>query len=213
MRELKVKQGDQEWLDARLGLATASRFRDILAKIKTGEAAARRDYRMELLCERLTRTSAARKFCSPEMQWGIEHEQQARAAYEWFTGRAVRAAGFCRHDELMAGASPDGWVYEEGIIEIKCPKTATHIETLLSATIPPEHIPQIQGQLWITGRKWCDFVSFDPRLPDGLNFFTKRCHYDSDYARDLATEVQSFLEELDSLTDRCGEQVTSRRCI
>lgn len=190
-------QGSPEWFAARCGLATASRFSDVVAKIKSGEAAGRRNYRAQLVCERLTGVPAE-TFESAAMRWGTETEPQARAAYEARTGELVEQVAFIRHPGLLAGASPDGLVGNDGGIECKCPLTATHIETLLKG-MPPEHIPQIQGAMWLTGRKWWDFISFDPRMPENLQLFVQRVHRDDVYIKRLEEEVRGFLSEVDQL--------------
>jgi putative phage-type endonuclease len=190
-----MDQRTDEWFKARLGKATASNFRKILAKVKTGEAADRRNYRAQLVIERLTGQQQD-SYSNAAMQWGTEQEPFARIAYMAQTGNEVEEVGFIEHPELMAGASPDGYIGEHGLIEIKCPVSATHIETLKAETCPTEHYAQVQGQLWITGRDWCDFVSYDPRMPDRLQLFITRVSRDADYIDVLAKEVKAFLDEV-----------------
>lgn len=190
-------QGSPEWFAARCGRATASRFADLLATIKTGEAASRRNYRAQLVCERLTGVPAE-SFESAAMKWGTENEPFARMAYEAQTGQIVEETGFIPHPELMAGASPDGLIGDDGGVEIKAPNTAQHIDTLLKG-MPPEHIPQIQGCMWLTGRLWWDFVSFDPRLPEKLQLYVQRIPRDDVYIAKLALAVGVFLGEVDDL--------------
>lgn len=192
-----MMQGSPEWYTARLGMATASRFSDVLAKIKTGEAAARKNYRAQLICERLTGVPAD-SFTSSAMQWGIDTEPTAREAYEAQTGELVEQVGFIRLPDLMAGCSPDGLIGSDGGVEIKCPNTATHIDTLLKG-MPAEHLPQIHGAMWITGRQWWDFVSFDPRLPERLQLYIQRVKRDDAYIKTLEAEVKAFLAETDTL--------------
>lgn len=203
MRIVTAPQRSEEWYAARLGRATASRFADVMATIKTGEAAARKNYRAQLICERLT-GKMEESFESGPMKWGTETEPLARVSYELATGRTVSEIGFCQHDELMAGCSPDG-IVDDGLIEIKCPNTATHIEAVLAGRMPSGHIPQVQGQMWITGRMWCDFVSFDPRLPPHLQLFVQRIERDEKYIKGLETAITDFLGEVDGTILRLQE--------
>lgn len=192
-------QGSQEWLHARLGHCTASRFKDVLAKVKSGEAAARRNYKTQLVLERLT-GAMQDSYTNAAMQHGTETEPLARAAYEFFTDAEVVQTGFVRHPSVeFVGASPDGLVGDDGGIEIKCPfQSAVHLETLLSG-VPSEHIPQIQGTLWVTGRQWWDFVSFDPRMPEHLQCKIIRVVRDQAYIEELELAVRKFLSEVDAL--------------
>jgi hypothetical protein len=189
-------QGSEEWFQARVGKATASRFKDILAKTKAGtEAATRKNYRAQLVIERLTGQRAER-FTSAAMEWGTETEDLARLAYTLETSNLVDEVGFAEHETLAAGASPDGLLGLDGCLEIKCRLTANHIETLKASHMPAEHMPQVQGQMWITGRRWCDFVSFDPTLPDNAQLFVERIGRDDEYIANLEDEVQRFLAEV-----------------
>lgn len=193
-------QGTPEWFAARCGRATASRFSDVLAAIKVGEAAARRNYKAQLVCERMTGVPAE-AFESAAMKWGTEQEPFARMAYEAKTGEIVEETGFIAHPEMMAGASPDGLIGTDGGFECKCPNTATHIDTLLKG-MPAEHLPQVQGCMWITGRKWWDFVSYDPRLPERLQLYVQRVERDNDYIATLEVSVSRFLIEVDELVSQ-----------
>jgi len=189
-------QRSDDWYAARVGKATASRFKDAMAALKNGDPAqAQRDYLTELVVERLTQTPAAR-YTTAAMQWGTEQEAPARAAYERRTGVQVEETGFVAHDTLLAGCSPDGLVDWDGLIEIKCPfNSGVHIETLLGG-MPKEHVAQVQGQLWITGRQWCDFVSFDPRMPEPLQLHIQRIPRDAAFIADLESRIASFLAEV-----------------
>ena len=191
-------QRDDDWYAARCGKATASRFRDAMATLKNGQTAqAAKDYLTELVVERLTGQPVT-KFTTAAMQWGTEQESAARSAYEARTDVEVEETGFVCHDTLLAGCSPDGLVDWDGLIEIKCPwNTGVHIETLLGG-MPADHMPQIQGQMWITGRQWCDFVSFDPRMPEPLQMYVQRIHRDPAFVADLERQVTSFLAEVGS---------------
>jgi putative phage-type endonuclease len=198
MKILDIEQGSPEWLAARCGRVTASRIADLTAKTKSGWGASRANYAAELVAERLTGTPAE-KFVSSAMAHGTEQEPQARALYEFMRDVEVVQVGFVLHPTIeMAGASPDGLVGDDGLIEIKCPNTATHIQTLLSGTIDGKYVKQMQWQMACTGRKWCDFVSFDPRLPAEMQSFIKRVPRDAVMIADLEKEVRAFLSEIDA---------------
>lgn len=199
-----MDQRSPEWFAARLGRATASRFGSILSTIKSGEAADRRNYRADLVCERLTGRSDA-GYTNAAMQWGTEQEPFARIAYIAKTGLMVDEVGFLAHPSLMAGASPDGLIGDEGGLEIKCPNKATHLATLKAQKMPPEHMPQVQGCMWISGRKWWDFVSYHPEFPDALQLFIQRIHRDDAYIRDLEDKVTAFLAEVDAEVEQLSK--------
>jgi putative phage-type endonuclease len=151
----------------------------------------------QLITERLTNTRAD-GFSSSAMQWGTDTEPQARMAYEFMTGETVDETGFVLHPSIQGfGASPDGLVGSDGLIEIKCPNSATHIDTLLSEKVPAKYITQMQVQMMCTGREWCDFVSFDPRLPGDMVFWSKRVWADPERQQDIETEVRKFLIEVE----------------
>jgi len=191
-----MEQGSEAWIKARLGKVTASRVSDVMAKLKTGGyGASRDDYMAQLICERLT-GEVAESFTNASMAWGTETEPMARAHYEMVNSVLVDQVGFIAHPDIeKAGASPDG-IVGNGIIEIKCPNTSTHIDTLLNKKVPAKYIKQIQFQLRCTGKEWCDFVSFDPRLK-GLEMFTKRVERDEKLISEMDTEVVKFLSDLD----------------
>lgn len=193
---IKAEQRSPEWYQGRLGRATASRFSDVCAKIRSGEAAQRRNYRAELIVEILTGEPTP-NFTNAAMQWGTDNEPLARLEYSLATGNDVEETGFWQHDELMAGASPDGFIGTDGLLEIKCPNTATHIETLRTRKVPKQYMDQIMGQMWITGRQWCDFVSFDPRLPENAQMFITRVERDEVYITTLEEDITDFLAELE----------------
>lgn len=193
-----IEQRTEGWHQQRLGKATASRVADVMAKTKTGYSASRANYAAELMCERLT-GERAESFTSAAMAWGTDTEPQARAAYAFLTDADVVEVGFIDHPSIpMFGASPDGLVGETGLVEIKCPNTATHIDTLLGETVPGKYLTQMQVQMACTGRAWCDFVSFDPRLPADLQLWVKRVPRDDEAIRAIEAEVQAFLSELDA---------------
>ena len=194
---LNIKQGTPEWMAQRLGRVTASRVADVIAKTKTGYSASRDNYAAQLICERLTNLPTE-SYTNAAMQWGTETEPKARQAYESHTFTSVVEVAMIPHPTIEAsGASPDGLVQTEGQIEIKAPNSNTHIDTLLSQTVPSKYITQMQWQMACTGRQWCDFVSYDPRAPMGLRLFVKRVDRDNDYILELETEVQKFIRELE----------------
>ena len=190
-------QRSDEWYADRLGRATASRVGDVMSVIRSGEAAKRRNYRAELVAERLTGIRIE-GFTSSAMQWGIDTEPLARLYYAKHTGEIVQETGFHKLDDLMAGASPDGLINEDGGVEFKCPETATHIETLKTNKVPTMYLWQVDGGLWITGRKWWDFVSFDPRLPENARFIRIRVERNEQRIANLEAGVRQFLAEVDA---------------
>jgi putative phage-type endonuclease len=197
-----VIQGSDEWFAARLGRVTASRVADVVATTKSGWGASRANYMAELICERLTGQSAE-KFTNGPMQWGVEKEAEARNAYAWRMDLEVTQVGFIEHPTIaQAGCSPDGIMDNPshfGLVEIKCPTSATHIETLLGGAVPAKYITQIQFQMACIGSAtWCDFVSFDPRLPPAMQLFIKRVTRDDDAIAMLEKHVTTFLKELDA---------------
>lgn len=192
------EQLSPEWFSARCGRVTASRISDLMARTKTGWGASRANYMAELLVERLTGQKAA-GFQSAAMAWGIEQEPLARDAYCFRLDVDVEQVGFCDHPTIaMAGASPDGLVCATGLVEIKCPSTATHVETLLAGTIPAGYVDQMQFQLACTGRDWCDFVSFDPRLPESMRLWVQLVPRDPKRIAEIESAVREFLAELDA---------------
>lgn len=203
----KVEQGTPEWFAARLGNVTASRVADVIAKTKSGYSASRENYMAQLICERMTNT-VAESYTNAAMQWGTETEPLARAAYESIADVLVDEVGYVQHPRIeRAGASPDGLIGLFGLLEIKCPNTATHIDTLITEQVPTKYITQMQWQMVCTGRAWCDFVSFDPRLPNGLQVFVKRVEFDTEYAATLEIEVVKFLAELDTKISKLNERL------
>jgi putative phage-type endonuclease len=191
-----MEQRTDDWFAARLGKVTASRISDVMAKTKTGYSASRENYMAQLIVERLTNTKAE-SFSSAAMEWGTNQEPFARAAYEVKTGVLVEEEGFVQHKSIdMAGASPDGLVGTNGLVEIKCPNTATHIDTLLSQKIADKYIMQMQFQMACTDRMWCDFVSFDPRMPEKNQIFIKRVERDDKLIKEIEWEITKFLGEL-----------------
>lgn len=192
-----MEQRTEDWFAARAGRATASNFKKVLAKVKSGEAADRRNYRAQLVVERLT-GKADEGFENAAMRWGTEQEPFARIAYIAQTGNIVEEVGFIKHPTLQAGCSPDGLIGLDGGIEIKCPTKATHLDALKAQAMPPEHMAQVQGCMWITGRKWWDFVSYHPDFPEPLQLFITRVERDEKYIKNLEHEIIEFLACVDN---------------
>jgi putative phage-type endonuclease len=166
-----------------------------MARTRNGYGAQRKNYKAELVVEILT-GAKDEFYTNAAMQHGIDYEPVARTAYELESGNTVQDTGFWVDEELGAGASPDGFVGEDGLLEIKCPNTATHLETLEKKEVPYQYRAQVQGQMWITGRKWCDFVSYDPRLPENAQMIIIHVERDDDYIKNLAEEVETFMIEV-----------------
>lgn len=193
------EQRTPAWFLARSGRLTGSRAGDILAKIKTGEAAARRDYRLQLAVERLTGAPQEAGFVSAEMQRGIDMEATAFAAYEAATGEMVRRTGFICGEDQMIGCSLDGDISDfTGIIELKVPKSTTHIGYFKAGAVPSNYLPQVTHNLWVTGAEWCDFASYDDRLPKALQLFRVRVHAKEVDIAAYAAEAMRFLAEVDA---------------
>ena len=202
-----MEQRTDEWFATRLGKVTASKVSDVVAKTKSGYGASRATYMSQLLVERLTGTRTE-FYANAAMQWGTDTEPQARAAYEFIIGNSVVEEGFILHPTIeMSGASPDGLVGDNGMLEIKCPNTSTHVQTLLDEKIPKKYVDQMQWQMACAEREWCDFVSFDPRLPDGNDFFCTRLKRDDKRIADLESEVTDFLNELSTQIVKLNERL------
>lgn len=198
----QAEQRSPEWFAARAGLLTGSRASDMLATIKSGEAAARRDYRMQLVCERLTGQPQEDGFVNAAMQRGIDLEPMAFAAYEALTGSVAVRTGFLRHTSILAGCSLDGHVDGfQGIVEIKCPKSATHLKYWRgSGAAPDDYLPQITHNLWITGAQWCDFLSFDDRFPVEMQTFLVRVNRGDVDMDGYEKKALAFLAEVEAET-------------
>lgn len=196
---MNAPQGSEAWALERCGRATASCFAHVMAK---GEGKTRTKYLRQVVCERLT-GKPAETFHNGHMDRGTEQEPLAREAYEVLTGYDVEIAGFIPHASLLAGCSPDCLVERDGGAEIKSVIPTIQLETFLRGKYPPEHRPQIQGNLWITGRKWWDFVSFCPDMrAEHLQLYKFRVDRDDDYIQELEAEVRRFLKDVDQLYDR-----------
>ena len=192
-------QRSEEWFAERRGKVTASRVADVVARTKSGYAASRENYMAELIVEHLTGQSAV-GYTNAAMEWGTTQEPCARAAYSARTGLLVEEVGFVSHPTIDgSGASPDGVVLD-GLVEIKCPNTSTHLDTLLSDrsvdSISERHLTQMQWQMACTGAAWCDYVSFDPRLSEHLQLVVIRVPRNDGRIRQLEDEVTRFLAEM-----------------
>jgi hypothetical protein len=197
---LDVVQGSDEWLAARVGLITASRFADAISKKKDGSSTAKReDYKWEILAERLTK-AATYRYVNAEMQWGRDNEPAARAEYAFSREVEVVETGIFV-DGNGVGASPDGLVGEDGLIEIKCPTSRNHLYTVFNG-VNEDHLPQIYGQQWLTGRLWTDFISYDPRLPEPYRLYVERIPRDDAKIEKLAEAVLEFAREVNEVEQR-----------
>ena len=202
----RAEQGSAAWLYERCGYVTASRFGAVIAKTKAGKPTAEREkYLMEVVIERIT-GQPQDHFTSSAMQWGIDNEKASRMDYEARTGRIIDEVGFLKHPTLaMVGGSPDGLIGEDGGWESKSPfNTGVHLLTILEG-MPEEHYPQVMGLMWITGRLWWDYQSYDPRLPDPLCRYVQRIDRNEKYIEALAAEVIAFEAEVCLMVEKLKE--------
>jgi hypothetical protein len=202
MREENKLQGNGAWFNARTGKLTASRMKNAMKYLKGGaDSADRKDLKIEILCERLT-GDIVDKFVNQAMQWGIDKEPEAKEQYELKTGRLIKDVGFVDHPKIeFCGASPDGLV-DEGLIEIKCPTTATHLNWILAGVVPEEHKPQMCLQALCTGRPWVDFVSYDPRMPEANRLFVRRYTPTAEELAEVEAEAIKFLGEVEEMFEQ-----------
>ena len=200
-----MDQYSSEWWDARLGKATASKISDIMTKTKSGYGAGRKNYEAQLISERLTGT-APPSFTNAAMQWGTDTEPKARATYEFLTDNAVTEVGFVDHPTIsMSGASPDGLI-ENGILEIKCPNTATHLDTLLNKKIPKKYQTQMFWQMSCCNADYGDFVSYDPRLPENMSMVIIRLERDNEVIEAMEKSVEEFLQGINDKLEQLKVQ-------
>lgn len=208
-----MEQRSAEWFAARLGNVTASRVKDVMASGRGGApSATRKNYMMELLCERLTGQQGGSDLSrNAAVQRGVELEPFACMAYEADKGLMVEETGLVMHPKIQGfGASPDGLAGDDGVLEIKCPNTATHIATMQSGKHDPQYEWQMLAQMACTGRKWADFVSYDDRLPEELQYVCFRYEFDFKRAREMEAEITAFLEELADLEREMRERMRSK---
>jgi len=201
----RFEQRSDEWFAHRCGRLTASRVADAVAKTKSGWGASRANLMAELAVERLTGVSAP-GFTNAAMQWGVDHEDEARTAYEFHADAEVEQVGFVDHPSIeQFGCSPDGLVGDDGMVEIKCPNSSTHIDTLLGTPIADKYIKQIQAQLMCAERSWCDFVSYDPRMPEALKLHIERVQRDDKLIASIQADIEQFLIDLDAKVAKLNE--------
>jgi putative phage-type endonuclease len=207
---LEYEQGSEDWLAARIGMLTASKVADAISCLKNGEPSQKsKDLVIDLIAERLSGNPTP-MYVNSAMMWGLDNEPGARRSYEIATGNMVELCGLAYHDNIDTfGASPDGLIGDDGLIEIKCPETATHIEWVINGTVPEKHVPQMLAQLAVTGRKWCDFVSYDPRLPTGYNLFIRRFEPSPGEIEALEAQVFSFLGTVNYTMKKLTEVITN----
>jgi putative phage-type endonuclease len=200
-----IEQGTPEWFAARLGKVTASRIKDVVAKTKTGPSASRKNYAAELMLERVT-GQRKESFSNEAMRHGVETEPLARLAYSLSIGVDVEEVGFIDHPTVLrSGASPDGLVGERGMVELKCGNTATHCAWAIAGKVPEEHALQMQWQMACANRDWCDFVSYDPRMPEGQQIFVRRLQRDDKLISEIEEEVIKFDSEVIELVESLKE--------
>lgn len=202
-----IEQGTEDWFNMRVGSCTSSRLNDALAKLKDpkSESAARRNYKRELAIERLT-LKTFEHYLSEPMKFGIENEPLARTEYEIYSGNEVLPIGLAMHPTIKwFMASTDGLVGSDGMIEIKCPNTLNHLDILISGEIPEQYHKQMLGGMACAEREWCDFVSFDPRMPEDLRMFVKRFYRDDKLIAGMQLEIEQFLSEVEVLLTQLKE--------
>ncbi|WP_273782699.1 lambda exonuclease family protein [Bartonella sp. ML69XJBT] len=201
-----MQQRTAEWFQARLGKVTASNIYNILSKTAKGTPTSKyEDYKIKLMTERLT-GEISQSYITPAMQWGIEHEEEALKEYAFIYDTQITQCGFIQHPTIqMAGASPDGLIDKDGLIEIKCPQSSNHLRFFMDNEIKPEYLAQMQFQMACTGRKWCDFISYDPRFTGNSSLFRmkiKRIHRDDKQIEQINQAVESFLAEIEQEIQR-----------
>ena len=202
---IHIEQGTDEWKRARLGYVSASNLDAVMAKGKSGEAVTRKNYKTRIVAERLT-GDIGDSYSNAAMEWGVQTEAQAAMAYEVSKETFLDKTGFWKHTQIQwLGCSPDRLVGNDGLVEIKCPNTTTHIDYWLAKKVPSEYVKQVQGQLWVMEREWCDFVSFDPRLPEKNRLLIVRAYRDEEFIKQMQQEVEQFLNEVEALIIKLGE--------
>ena len=200
-----MEQRTDEWFEARLGKVTASKMDAVTSKGRSGESATRKAYKVQLLTERLTNQKTD-TYINAAMQHGIDTEDEAKAAYV-LEHQSVEDVGFIDHPTIkMAGASPDGLVGDDGLIEIKCPQSHTHTEILLTKKIPSKWLKQMYFQMACTNRSWCDFVSYSPFFPEHLRLFVQRIEKDDKIIKELEDEVIEFLNEIEDMQEAINKK-------
>lgn len=202
MRIITSHQHTEEWFAARLGVPTASRFADIMPGAKGAYKESRREYALELCLERLT-GKPAQHFTNDAMYWGTANEDSARNAYAAHKLIAIAQTGFVMHDTIDVGCSPDGLISADGLLEIKCPYNSTkHLGYIVDGVVPKQYQWQVFGQIFVTGREFCDFASFDPRMPESTQLFVARAEMTDGIRESLADELQKFCEYVDEMMEK-----------
>lgn len=197
----QVEQRSAQWFLERLGRATGSKFKDVMATTKTGESAYRKKYKIQLVAERITGV-ATTFFVNQAMQWGTDHEDEAAEQFSIHTGLLLDEIGFVKHPTLMCGVSPDRVIQTPDgpvVLEIKCPETSTHVEWMLDGVLPEQHKPQVYGQMWLMNSPYAYFCSYDPRMPKNNQLFTVMVQRDNEYISKLDTAIRQFLYEVDEM--------------
>lgn len=200
MMHTEVEQGTPEWLAIRCGKITASKIKDVMSKAKTGngESITRKNYRMQLIAERLT-GCVAESYTNAAMAWGVQFEPEARTAYEFISGHTVEQIAFADHPTIdMAGCSPDGILPDGAIWEAKCPLTANHIQWMLDGGVPAEHQLQMLWQIEVMDAPYGIFTSYDPRLPFDLQLYTARMERDDSRIEGIRAEVKRLNEDIEA---------------
>ena len=200
-----LEQGTDEWKLARLGYVSASNLDAVMARGKSGEAITRKKYKVRLAAERLT-GEITESYSNAAMEWGVVNEEKAAMAYEVSKDTLLDRTGFWKHPTISwLGCSPDRLVGSDGLVEIKCPDSSTHVDYLLAKQVPTEYVKQVQGQIWVMEREWCDFVSYDPRMPEKNRLLVVRAYRDEELIKQMQEEVEKFLNEVDQLIIKLGE--------
>lgn len=196
MRVITAEQGTDQWKAARVGVPSGSRFSDVMASGKAGAPSVTRQAYLTAIALEIVTGVREEIAVNAAMQHGTDTEPFARAAYEAKTGEIVEEIGFCLHDTLNCGVSPDGLVNKNGLTEYKCPQPKTHLEYMRRTDAPPAYKWQIQGQLWVMEREWCDFVSYSPAFPDNAKLIIRRVYRDEEAIKSLEESIKKFLEEV-----------------
>ena len=200
-----LEQGTDEWKLARLGYVSASNLDAVMARGKSGEAITRKKYKVRLAAERLT-GEITESYSNLAMEWGVVNEEKAAMAYEVSKDTLLDRTGFWKHPTIpWLGCSPDRLVGSDGLVEIKCPDSSTHIDYWFSKQVPAEYVKQVQGQIWVMDREWCDFVSYDPRMPEKNRLLVVRAYRDETLIKQMQEEVEKFLNEVEGLIIKLGE--------
>ena len=196
MRVITADQGTEAWLAARVGVPSGSRFADVMAQGKAGAPSVTRQSYLTAIALEIVTGVREEIPVNAAMAHGTLHEPNARAIYESRTGELVDEIGFCLHDTLNVGVSPDGLVNKDGLTEFKCPQPKTHLEYMKRKDHPPAYKWQIQGQMWVMEREWCDFASYSDSFPPASQLVIRRVYRDEEAIKSLESELIKFLDEV-----------------